>query len=80
MLEKVNIILKREYNTPFLLFLYSGMVYLIKKFIKINDNKESLTLIMERDLFEKFKYVAEHNGNSFDEEKIKNSEENIVKY
>ena len=34
----------------------------------MNDNKEPLTLIMERNLFEKFQYVAKHNGNSFDEE------------
>ena len=43
----------------------------------MNDNKESLTLIMERSLFEKYKYIAEHNGNSFDEEIEKGIEEMV---
>ena len=34
----------------------------------MNNNKEELTLVVEKDIFEKFKYIAKHNGNSFDEE------------
>jgi len=43
----------------------------------MNDNEEELTLIVEKNLFEKFKYVAEHNGNSFDEEIEKGIEEMV---
>ena len=43
----------------------------------MNDNKEELTLVVEKDIFEKFNYIAKQNGNSFDEEIEKGIEEMV---